>query len=253
MTNEVKFDEAALRIAVIPARAGSKRIPGKNIRLFYGKPVIAYSIEAARKSGVIDRIVVSTDDENIASIAREYGAETPFTRPPDLSDDYCPTVPVIRHAVTWAENNWGEVGQVCCIYATAPFVMPEDIGQAYARLVAEQVSGYVFSATTFPFPIQRAFRLTQHGNCEMFQPEHYNTRSQDLEEAYQDAGQFYWGRAEAFLTQKNFLSEESKPYILPRYRVQDIDAEEDWIRAEAMWHVLNRGGAGIAAHIQEDC
>lgn len=231
-----------MKIAVIPARGGSKRIPGKNIKSFCGRPIIAYSIEAALKSGVVDHVIVSTDDEDIARVARDCGAKVPFVRPSGISDDYTPTVPVIKHAVEWVMTNWGQVSDVCCIYATAPFVTPEDIKEAYARLVNENVAGYVFTATSFPFPIQRAFRVKEDGHCEMFYPEHYNTRSQDLEEAYQDAGQFYWGRAEAYLGEVNFLSDKSKPYLLPRYRVQDIDTAEDWARAEIMWRVLNEAG-----------
>ena len=229
-----------MRLAIIPARGGSKRIPGKNIRAFCGKPIIAWSIEAAKKSGVIDRVLVSTDDRDIARVAAEHGAEAPFLRPPELSDDHTPTVPVIRHATAWALEHWGAVEAVCCLYATAPFVQPEDLARANDRLVAERVTGYVFTATSFGFPIQRAFRVTSGGFCEMFQPEHYNTRSQDLEPAFQDAGQFYWGRAQAYLEERRFMAPESKPFVLPRYRVQDIDTIEDWERAELMWQVLNR-------------
>jgi len=228
----------SLRLAVIPARGGSKRIPRKNIKPFCGKPIVAHSIEAALGSGAFDRVLVSTDDAEIAAVARQYGAETPFVRPPDLSDDHTPTVPVIRHAIAWANEHWGTVGQACCIYSTAPFVTAQDLRQAHARMVDEQVTGYVFSATSFPFPIQRAFRIKPSGHCEMFHPEHYNTRSQDLEHAYQDAGQFYWGSAQAYLEDKIFFSPDSKPYLLPRHRVQDIDTEQDWIRAELMWRVL---------------
>lgn len=231
-----------MNIAVIPARGGSKRIPGKNIKSFCGKSIISYAIDAALNSCVFDRVLVSTDSENVAEVARDFGAEVPFVRPRELSDDYTPTVPVVRHAIEWAIANWGPVSNVCCIYATAPFVMSEDIKQAYTRLVSEQVTGYVFSATSFPFPIQRAFRIKEDGRCEMFHPEHYNTRSQDLEEAYQDAGQFYWGSVESYRSEKNFLSDDSKPYLLPRYRVQDIDTAEDWVRAEIMWRVLAETG-----------
>lgn len=228
-----------MKIAIIPARGGSKRIPGKNIKLFCGKPIIAYSIEAALKSGVFDRVIVSTDDEVITKIARGCGADVPFVRPKEISDDFTPTVPVVRHAIEWVVENLGRVNYVCCIYPTAPFVRPEDIKQAYSILINERVTGYVFSATSFPFPVQRAFRIKETGYCEMFNPEHYNSRSQDLEEAYHDAGQFYWGGVNAYLSMKIFFSSDSKPYLLPRYRVQDIDTKEDWLRAEIMWRVLN--------------
>ncbi|MBV5337205.1 MAG: pseudaminic acid cytidylyltransferase [Deltaproteobacteria bacterium] len=228
-----------MRIAVIPARGGSKRIPGKNIKLFSGKPIIAYSIEAALESGVVDRVIVSTDDEAIAKTAEALGAEVPFVRPCDISDDYTPTVPVIKHAIEWVAANLGKVSEVCCIYATAPFVTPNGIREAYARLMQNNVQGYVFTATTFPFPIQRAFRIKADGHCEMFHPELYNARSQDLEEAYQDAGQFYWGKSESYLNEIEFFSNLSMPFVIPRYRVQDIDTTEDWARAEIMLRVLN--------------
>lgn len=227
-----------MRIAVIPARGGSKRIPRKNIKPFCGKPIIVHSIEAALDAGVFDHVIVSTDDTEIAEVAREAGADVPFRRPQSLADDHTPTVPVIRHAIEWVVANWGQVNAVCCIYSTAPFVTAIDIREAYSRLINERVMGYVFTATSFPFPIQRAFRVKQDGYCEMFYPEHYNTRSQDLEHAYQDAGQFYWGLAEAYLGNKIFFSTDSKPFLIPRHRVQDIDTIQDWTRAEIMWRVL---------------
>jgi pseudaminic acid cytidylyltransferase len=225
---------------VIPARGGSKRIPGKNIRPFCGKPIIAYSIEAARESGVFDRILVSTDDSHIATVARDYGAETPFVRPAGLSDDWTPTVPVIRHAVDWAADHWGNIESACCIYSTAPFVTSLDLRKAYATLTERQVSGYVFSAAAFAFPIQRAFRITSEGHCDMFQPDNYAARSQDLEPAYQDAGQFYWGSARCYRSNDVFFAPDSVPHIIPRHRVQDIDTPEDWQHAELLWEVLQR-------------
>lgn len=224
-----------MNLAVIPARGGSKRIPGKNIKDFCGKPIIAYSIEAALKSGVIDRVIVSTDDEAIAEVARTYGAETPFVRPAEISDDYTLTVPVIKHAIEWVMKNEGAVDNVCCIYATAPFVSSDDINKAYNKLIDEKIEGFVLTSTTFPFPIQRAYSINDDGYCEMFQPDEYYSRSQDLVEAYQDAAQFYWGSADAFLNDKIFSSTDSKPYVIPRHRVQDIDTSEDWTRAELMF------------------
>lgn len=238
------MSDALRRIAVIPARGGSKRIPGKNIRPFCGKPIIAYSIEAALQSGVVDSIILSTDDAEIAEVGRSYGAETPFTRPAELSDDFTPTVPVIRHAVQWVETHRGPVHKVMCVYATAPFVRARDIREAYDVHEERGVTGYVFTACSFGFPIQRAFRIDVAGYCDMFQPEHYNTRSQDLDHAYQDAGQFYWGAPASFEEGKFFFSRDSVPFVLPRHRVQDIDTLEDWKRAEVMWQVLDvEGGA----------
>jgi pseudaminic acid cytidylyltransferase len=231
-----------VNLAVIPARGGSKRIPRKNIRSFAGQSLIAYSITVAVQSGLFDKIIVSTDDLEIAAVARSHGAETPFMRPADLADDHATTVPVIKQAVSWMQQHVGPVDKVCCIYATAPFIQVSALRAAYEMLVRESVAGYVFSATTFPFPIQRAFRIKPDGRVEMFEPQNYNTRSQDLEEAYQDAGQFYWGSAAAYLSEKIFFSPDSMAYVLPRHLVQDIDTPEDWKRAELMYAALKRNG-----------
>lgn len=231
-----------MNIAIIPARGGSKRIPRKNIRNFCGKPLIAYSIEAAKKCGAFDHIIVSTDDDEIRDVANAYGAETPFKRPPELANDYATTVPVIKHAVQWAQVNLGEIKNACCIYATAPFIQAKALLAAYDMLIKNNVRGYVFSATTFPFPIQRAFQVKENGFVEMFEPKNYNTRSQDLEEAYQDAGQFYWGSVEAYLSEKIFFSTDSMAFVLPRHFVQDIDTLEDWKRAELMYEALKKNG-----------
>ena len=231
-----------MRIAIIPARGGSKRIPRKNIRPFAGQPLIAYSIKAARECGLFDHVIVSTDDEEIAAIARQHGAETPFVRPAELANDHATTVPVIRQAVQWVQQNLGPVEQVCCIYATAPFLQAAALRAAHQQFEQHQVGGYVFSATSFPFPIQRSFKLNEQGLVEMFWPEHYNTRSQDLEHAYQDAGQFYWGSAQSYLDNKIFFSTDSMAYLLPRHMVQDIDTPEDWTRAELMYAALRQNG-----------
>lgn len=225
-----------MRLCIIPARGGSKRIPRKNIKAFCGKPMIAYSIEAAIQSGCFDKIVVSTDDEEIARIAKSYRAEVPFMRPPELSDDHTATIPVIAHAIRASVKDVKEVEAVCCLYATAPFVQPVYIQEAYQKLITCKAA-YCFSATSFPFPIQRAIKL-KNDTVEMFQPEHFATRSQDLEEAYHDAGQFYWGSLEAWLEGKIFFAPHSRVVLLPRHLVQDIDTPEDWIRAEFMHKAL---------------
>lgn len=226
-----------MRLAVIPARGGSKRIPRKNIKPFCGKPMIAWSIEAAQQSGCFDQIIVSTDDVEIAEVARQFGAAVPFMRPAELSDDHTGTIPVIRHAVEWFNAQGRAVEQVCCLYATAPFVRVEDI-QRGLKILDETGSDYAFSVTSYPFPIQRAIRITEQGRVEMFNSEHFNTRSQDLEEAYHDAGQFYWGRASAWLQGNMIFSPDSAPVLLPRHRVQDIDTPEDWLRAEWMFKAM---------------
>lgn len=224
-------------IAVIPARGGSKRIPRKNIRDFCGKPIIAYSIEAAIASGLFDHIIVSTDDEEIASIAKAFGAEVPFMRPADIADDYTGTDAVVKHAIQWYQEQKYSISLVCCIYATAPFVDPVYLKEGYDSLMNSDKS-FAFSVTSFPFPIQRAIRINREGEVGAFWPEHVNSRSQDLEEAYHDAGQFYWGRPEAFLNNKITYSNISIPVILPRYMVQDIDSLEDWEMAEYMYQSL---------------
>src|SRR5271165_2089228 len=168
-----------MNIAIIPARGGSKRIPRKNIRLFSGRPMIAYSISAARECGLFEHVIVSTEDPEIAAVAREHGAETPFVRPAELADDHATTVPVIKHGVEWVRQNLGPVERVCCIYATAPLIQVSALAAAHELLVRERVSGYVFSATAFPFPIQRAFKRRADGRVEMFEPANYYKRSQD--------------------------------------------------------------------------
>jgi len=230
-----------VKLCIIPARGGSKRIPRKNIKVFNGKPMIAYSIEAAIKSQCFDRVIVSTDDQEIAEVAIEQGAEVPFMRPEELANDHAGTLPVIKQAIEWFDENDVIPTEVCCLYATAPFVQPESLQNAYQQLQNTQAD-YCFSVTSFPFPIQRAIKLTQENRVEMFQPEQFNTRSQDLEEAYHDAGQFYWGRATAFKAMKSLFSKAASPYLLPRYLVQDIDTPEDWIRAELMYQALNKKG-----------
>lgn len=226
-----------MRLAVIPARGGSKRIPRKNIKPFCGKPMIVWSIEAALHSGCFDQIIVSTDDRGIAEVAREHGATVPFIRSAELSDDHTGTIPVIGHAIEWFQRQGDTPKQVCCIYATAPFVRAGDIQQGL-HVLEQTGSDYAFSVTSYASPIQRAIRITPQGRVEMFHPELFNTRSQDLEEAYHDAGQFYWGNASAWLAGKPIFSPDAAPVILPRYRVQDIDTAEDWVRAEAMLKVL---------------
>ncbi|WP_301361552.1 pseudaminic acid cytidylyltransferase [Stutzerimonas nitrititolerans] len=226
-----------MKLAIIPARGGSKRIPRKNIKPFCGKPMIAWSIEAALESGCFDRVIVSTDDGEIAEVARQYGAEVPFMRPLDLSDDHTGTIPVIRHAIETINSQDRAVEQACCLYATAPFIRAEDLMRGL-EILQGSGSDYAFSVTSYAFPVQRAIRLTPEGRVEMFNPEHFNTRSQDLVEAYHDAGQFYWGRAKAWLQGQMIFSPASLPVMLPRHRVQDIDTPEDWVRAEWMFKAM---------------
>jgi pseudaminic acid cytidylyltransferase len=223
-----------MNLCVIPARGGSKRIPRKNVKPFFGKPMIAWSIHAALQSACFDHVVVSTDDPEIAEVARHHGATVPFLRPAELSDDYTGTIPVVRHAIEWFNNQGSPVEQVCCLYATAPFVRAEDIQRGLESLT-NSAADYAFTLTSFEFPVQRAIRITAAGRVEMLNPDHFSTRSQDLEETYHDAGQFYWGKAHAWLEEKIIFSSHSVPVILPRHQVQDIDTLEDWERAEWMF------------------
>ena len=199
--------------------------------------MIAWSIEAARLSGCFDRIVVSTDDVEIAEVARLYGAEVPFMRPAELASDHAATIPVIAHAVDWVSRDSGPCTLACCIYATAPFVRARDITLGLDTLLSSSVD-YAFSVTSYPFPIQRAVRITARQRVEMFSPEHFQLRSQDLEDAFHDAGQFYWGRAEAWIAGKPLFASYSAPIVLPRYRAQDIDTPEDWKHAEMLFKLL---------------
>lgn len=203
--------------------------------------MIAWSIIAARESACFDRVIVSTDDPEIAEVANDHGAEVPFVRPAELSDDNTATIPVICHAIEWLKARGMSPEEVCCIYATAPFMKARDL-TAGLELLRKTGCEYIFPVTSFAFPIQRAVRINTQGRIEMFDPSHFATRSQDLEEAFHDAGQFYWGMADTWLTQKVFYSPNSAPLVLPRYRVQDIDTPEDWERAEWMFEALRKDG-----------
>lgn len=219
-------------MAVIPARGGSKRIPRKNIRDFDGKPIIAYSIDCAKQSGLFDRIIVSTDDEEITDVARDFGAEVPFLRPPDLADDFTGTTEVIAHAVDWIKREWSaDISAVCCIYPTAPFISADDLAKGLFSLESGDWQ-YVFSATDFGSSIFRSFGKDTNGGLEMFFPDRFDARSQDLPDALHDCGQFYWGRPDAWLGNLRIFDKHSSIVTIPRWRVQDIDSEEDWIRAE---------------------
>ena len=227
-----------MKVCIIPARFGSKRIPKKNINKFLGKPIIAYSIEAALASNCFERVIVSTDSEEIVQVAKEFGAESPFIRPHNISDDYVGTLPVIKHAIEWLAKNSVAPSEVCCIYATAPFIKPSEI-QAGLNKLQELDCDFSFSVCSYQFPIQRAFRILGEVGVCMYKSNEFNTRSQDLEEAYHDAGQFYWGYPSSWNKDVQMFSERSAPIILPHYRVQDIDTIEDWIRAELLFKTIN--------------
>lgn len=222
-----------MNIAVIPARGGSKRIPRKNIKIFAGKPMIAYAIEAATQCGLFSHVVVSTDDEEIAATARQYGAGTPFFRPLNLADDHTPTVPVIVHAITACENLGWQFDHVCCIYPGVPFIQPEDVKAALDLLKNTASTDYCFPITEFPSAIQRALRRKESGMVTSFHSEYELTRTQDLEPAYYDAGQFYWGKKSAWRNNP-MIHNSGAGLVIPNWRVVDIDTPEDWHRAEVI-------------------
>jgi pseudaminic acid cytidylyltransferase len=227
-----------MNIAIIPARGGSKRIPGKNIKPFAGKPIIYYPITTAVASGLFDSVVVSTDDHEIADIATSFGAEVPFFRSAELSGDYIATAPVIVDALLHLKNKGIDPKNFCCIYPTAAFIKTTYLDAGYRLVKQDQVHAAI-AVTSYPSPIFRALRLNSEGYVEMFWKEHLNTRSQDLPTAYMDAGQFYWGKTHQFLIEKNLYPRKAKPVMLPRYLVHDIDTLEDWETAEKIFIALS--------------
>ena len=229
-----------MKIAVIPARGGSKRIPHKNIKSFYGKPMVAYAIVAALSSKAFDRVIVSTDDVEIAEVAKAYRAELPFIRPPELADDHTPTVPVIAHAIRTCDELGWNVQDVCCIYPVVPFISTDDLRTAHEQLVSTGAN-YVFPVTSVPSPLQRALRRLPDGTVRPFQPEHAATRTQDLEPGYFDVGQFYWGRKQAWLDGLN-IHLNGTTLAIPEWRVVDIDTPNDWERAELVYSALSAKG-----------
>ena len=227
-----------MNVCVIPARGGSKRIPRKNIKPFCGKPMIAWSIEAAKASQCFDQIIVSTDDHEIADIAREWGCEVPFMRPAELADDFASTPDVMQHAADWLNSQENKPLYICCVSATAPFMDPVKIRNGL-EIIKQEDCEYAVSMTRFPSPIQRALRVTGDNRIEMFYPENFHKRSQELEAAYHDAGQFYWGKTSAWMSKKLLFSHDTAPIVLPEIQVQDIDTQGDWEIAELKYKVLH--------------
>jgi len=228
-----------MNIAIIPARGGSKRIPRKNVKAFCGRPMIAWSISAAFATGIFDAVLVSTDDEEIAALAELNGAEAPFRRPAELANDHTPTLPVIDHAIRWFEDHRAPVTFACCIYATAPFLQARFLCEGFNLLESHPDAEFAFGVTSYSFTIFRSLKRNPDGTVSMLWPENELTRSQDLPEVWHDAGQFYWGRKEAFLNRVGVFSARSYPVILPRHLVQDIDTPEDWEVAEQMFKALH--------------
>lgn len=231
-----------MNLAVIPARGGSKRIPRKNIREFCGRPMIAYAIAAAQESGLFDEVVVSSDDPEILGISRSLGASTPFIRPPELSDDHTPTVPVVAHAIRECrELGWG-VEAACCIYPCVPFIRSSDLAGAYA-LFRESGADYCFPVTEFPSAVQRALLRLPDGRMTPLYPEFETARTQDLPAAYHDAGQFYWGTTLAW-SRNPRIHNGGTGFPIPGWRVVDIDTPEDWRRAELLLSAMTGAGSG---------
>ncbi|MEL7188800.1 MAG: pseudaminic acid cytidylyltransferase [Pseudomonadota bacterium] len=228
-----------MNIAIIPARGGSKRIPRKNIREFCGRPMIGWPIAAAKECGLFDRIIVSTDDGEIAEIARDEGAETPFIRPAELSDDHASTTDVIVHACEWAAQEGLGLEAICCLYATAAFIEPDDLVSS-RRLLSDSCD-FAFPAVRYGHPPQRGFVDSGDGSPQFTQPEHRSTRTQDLQPVFHDAGQFYWGTRDAWVEKRPFFGPQTRFIELPEWRAVDIDRPEDWEMAERLF-AAGRGG-----------
>jgi len=225
-------------LALIPARGGSKRIVKKNIKMFCGQPIISYPIRTSIESGCFDRVIVSTDDKEIAGIAEQHGAEVPFLRPVSLAGDFVPTIEVTRHAIKWCILNQVEVEFICCIYATSALLTVEILQESFAALSMRDDKDYAFPVCRYSHPIERSMRLRgDAGDTIMMSfPASEMARSQDLEDSYFDAGQFYWGRPAAFLRDDKVLSSpKSLPIVIPGDTAVDIDTLEDWDYAERLY------------------
>tara|TARA_B110000503_G_C6954902_1_gene332566 strand:+ start:71 stop:754 length:684 start_codon:yes stop_codon:yes gene_type:complete len=222
-----------MKIAIIPARGGSKRILRKNIKIFNGKPVIAWAIIAAQKSKIFDIILVSTDDDEIKSVAEKYGAIVPFIRPANIADAHTPTVPVISHAVKEIDRLYQYVEYACCIYPCNPFLLVSDLVKAFDMIKSTGVD-FVYPIVEYPHSVFRSMRKSTNGNMDFLYPEYELTRTQDLEKTFHDAGQFYWGKAESWRELKK-MHTDGLGIEIPSYRVVDIDTEDDWKRAELLF------------------
>ena len=221
-----------MNIAIIPARGGSKRIPRKNIKKFNGKPIIAWSILAAQKSELFDQIIVSTDDDEIKLISESYGANVPFIRPSNISDDHTPTATVIAHTIKKIDKLYQRVEYACCVYPCSPLLLPSDLIKAFSKLKSTG-EDFIYPVVEYPHPIFRSMRKSKGGKMEFLYPQYELVRTQDLEKTFHDAGQFYWGRAEAWRELKK-MHTDGIGMEVPSYRVADIDTKDDWRRAELL-------------------
>ena len=228
-----------MNIVIIPARGGSQRIKKKNIKDFCGKPIIAYSIEAAKKSKIFDRIIVSTDSDEIANVSKKWGAEAPFKRPENISDNYSTTNDVMFHAVNFIIKDKKNVNAVCCLYPTAPFITPQNLKEGLKKFLTGKWK-FVFSATKYSYPVFRSFLKEKDGGLKMLYPKHFKSRSQDFQAVMHDAGQFYWGKPNAWVNKEFSFSQDSTVVELPNWCAQDIDTPEDWKQAEIKYKMLNK-------------
>ena len=224
-------------LAIITARGGSKRIPRKNIRDFLGKPIIAYSIEAALKSDVFNEVMVSTDDDEIAEIAEKFGAKVPFKRSAETSNDTATTTDVIIEVLKEYKNRGFNFDYACCIYPTAPFIRPENLKIGFETMLKDS-SDAAIPVVRYSYPIQRALEIGADNRLAMVCPEHSRTRSQDLVPRYHDAGQFYWFKVSAIKKDMELLKMKASPIVIPETQVQDIDTEEDWAMAEIKYKLM---------------
>jgi len=226
-------------VAIIPARGGSKRIPRKNLKSFFSKPVIAWSIESAIKSELFSEIIVSTDDQEIKDISEKYGARVPFLRSEELSNDHTPLAPVVKDVLDWLDNNEAKKFEyACCILATAPLISIDDLKQSFRLMRSNSNLSYCVSVASFPYPIQRSLMITDDGHVNMMNRDNYSKRSQDFIEAFHDAGQFYWGRSSCWRKGEQLFDGSTGHVLVPRSRVQDIDSIEDWTHAERLFSLL---------------
>ena len=226
-------------VAVIPARGGSKRIKKKNLKNFLNKPIIYYPIKQIQKSKLFDKIIVSTDNKEISKISKKFGAEILFERPKKLSNDYATTQEVITHSVKWLTKNNYKPDIICCIYPTSVFINSHDLKESY-KLFTKKKWDFIFSATNYLYPIQRAFYQKKNGSIKMFRPKNYFKRSQDFKKSYHDAGQFYWGTYDAWLNTKNLFNGNSTTYLLSQLKAHDINNIEDWKIAEKLYLINNK-------------
>jgi len=225
-------------IAIIPARGGSKRIKGKNLKNFNGAPIISKTIKILKKSRLFDKIIVSTDSKKIKKIALESGALVPFIRPRFLSDDFTSSGEVIKHCIKFMEKKYN-FKYICCVYPCNPFLKIKDLHNGYKKITSGK-NDFIFSATEYQFPFFRSFIFSKKNGCKMVFKRYYKERSQDLNKIYSDAGQFYWGTKKIWLSKQNIYSKKSNFILIPKWRYHDIDTPEDWVRAEKFSKLLKK-------------